>query len=1005
MKKHFLLLVMAFMSIMAWAQAPTVVTNPEASFGLAYDGTEQALLYEEGAASGTAVLKYLVTSSTASTPTFDADTWLAAADVKATHAGAYKVWYVAYDATGEAGSQTSDIASLDVSIGKRAATVTPKADPVTYSGTTFGVAAFYTATGAVGGDVVCTVGGAGASAIAVGTYAFTLSGNPDYEITYYGGTPGGTLTIIKKDLSVAANAIEIPYGGTPVYTYTWDGLVENDQQTADPVTPKTSAVTISEPTVKNGEVVYAGAVGTYTITPNVTAANYNVTTTNGTLTVTGKSLASTDIVLTAPAGGTYKGTEFTFDPIVTDGGVAVASSQFTATYDYSANGTDWPETYTATPTAAGYYKQKIVPSGTSNYSGAKVSAAFQIGKADLLVTVKDKEVFYTGTALAYTAADVEYDGFVNAETSTVLGGTLAVANTNVNVGEYKVQASGLTAANYNLVYVKGNLKINPAKLKVIVKAQTATYGTEAASVTSWEGQDYFSNQAAAAKQVATYISLKRQNGATTYEDVTANADIIAALATTDFTVGETGYKYITGLKLTREAGTGFGTYTITASGASPASTNYTIESYETNTFTIGKGAITFDVDNQTKVYGGTDPELTYTVNGTDDATEIANIKAKVTIARVAGESAGSYNINLTVADKESFTNYTITEPATPAKFIITKAPLTITAQNQLLYVGDTEENLDKTATAVKFEGLKNSDEIAVDFAFSGGVAVDGDGKLTLDVTENTKDYAEGVVVTLAAGDANAEKAKNYNITWVNGKLSVIKAAAVLYLDDTVDDLSTAIEAADGQDRIVKFSPRTLKAGQWNTLVLPFATTVADLSTILTYAVVDMLAPSTDPETINLKLAFGEIPANTPFLVQPSANIDLSNVDFGTQTIEYSEDPSANDGQGHYFIGTYQTGKSVTSADKTEYYYSSSQKQFVNASGSTNIGIMRAYLKDRSGSNARMINIEEPDGTFTSISTINAEANEGNEGIYNLQGVRVNKAGKGVFIKNGKKFIK
>ena len=650
---------MAFMSIMAWAQAPTVETLPIAQVGLSYNGSEQTLLDEVGAASGGAVLKYLVTSSTASTPTFDADTWLAAADVKAIHAGTYKVWYVAYDATGEAGSQTSDIASLDVSIGKTAATVTPKDVPVTYSGTTFGVDAFYEATGAVGEDVVCTVGGAGASAIAVGTYAFTLSGNPDYEITYPNGSTG-TLTIIKKDLSVAANAIEIPYGGTPVYTYTWDGLVANDQQTADPVTPKTSAVTISEPTVKNGEVVYAGAVGTYTITPNVTAANYNVTTTNGTLTVTGKSLASTDIVLTAPAGGTYKGTAFTFDPIVTDGGVAVASSQFTATYDYSADGTTWPETYTATLTNAGYYKQKIVPSGTSNYSGAKVSAAFQIGKADLLVTVKDKEVFYTGTPLAYTAADVEYDGFVNAETSAVLGGTLAVANTNVNVGEYKVQASGLTATNYNLVCVKGNLKINPAKLKVIVKAQTATYGTGAASVTSWEGQDYFSNQAAAAKQVATYISLKRQNGATTYEDVTANADIIAALATTDFTVEETGYKYITGLKLTREAGTGFGTYTITASGASPASTNYTIESYETNTFTIGKGAITFDVDNQTKVYGGTDPELTYTVNGTDDATEIAAIKAKVTIAREEGETVGSYNINLTVADKESFTNYTIT---------------------------------------------------------------------------------------------------------------------------------------------------------------------------------------------------------------------------------------------------------------------------------------------------------------------------------------------------------
>ena len=45
-----------------------------------------------------------------------------------------------------------------------------------------------------------------------------------------------------------------------------------------------------------------------------------------------------------------------------------------------------------------------------------------------------------------------------------------------------------------------------------------------------------------------------------------------------------------------------------------------------------------------------------------------------------------------------------------------------------------------------------------------------------------------------------------------------------------------------------------------------------------------------------------------------------------------------------------------------------------------------------------------DANLTGIETVKNAEQLNNDVIYNLQGVRVNKAQKGIFIKNGKKFV-
>lgn len=59
---------------------------------------------------------------------------------------------------------------------------------------------------------------------------------------------------------------------------------------------------------------------------------------------------------------------------------------------------------------------------------------------------------------------MSYSGFVNSETSGVLGGLLAYggnAQGAIEAGSYFITPSGLSAGNYKISYKNGSLVINP----------------------------------------------------------------------------------------------------------------------------------------------------------------------------------------------------------------------------------------------------------------------------------------------------------------------------------------------------------------------------------------------------------------------------------------------------------------------------------------------------------------------------------------------------------------
>ena len=155
-----------------------------------------------------------------------------------------------------------------------------------------------------------------------------------------------------------------------------------------------------------------------------------------------------------------------------------------------------------------------------------------------------------------------------------------------------------------------------------------------------------------------------------------------------------------------------------------------------------------------------------------------------------------------------------------------------------------------------------------------GVKTTGTGKkevFALGEDETYGEYYPGVIFKF-----NNAIAANYDIVDNPGTVWVIPADA-LVLDRDDADLAAKIEAADGDNKFIAFKGITLKAGRWNTLVLPFDTSVEELSNKFGYSVVDMLDENnTNANTITISLAFGDIPANTPFLIQPKEDVVLSD---------------------------------------------------------------------------------------------------------------------------------
>ncbi len=162
-----------------------------------------------------------------------------------------------------------------------------------------------------------------------------------------------------------------------------------------------------------------------------------------------KLLTHSDITIDTIPDQTYSGSEICPEISVKDGETTLILGT-----DYTVE--------CANNVSAGTANMTIT--GMGDYPGS-ISKSFEILKAPLTITAKDKTITY-GDEPANDG--VEYSGFVGSDDASVLGGTLTYGyNYEIwdDTGEYTITPNGLTADNYNITFVNGTLTVEPKRRK------------------------------------------------------------------------------------------------------------------------------------------------------------------------------------------------------------------------------------------------------------------------------------------------------------------------------------------------------------------------------------------------------------------------------------------------------------------------------------------------------------------------------------------------------------
>lgn len=609
---------------------------------------------------------------------------------------------------------------------------------------------------------------------------------------------------------------------------------------------------------------------------------------------------------------------------------------------YSSNGTDWSADV-PTGNAAGDYTVyfKIDPvkyySTYSNYNVVASNYTVTIGEQNpaYIVPVAKSKTYGQSTDPELTYTVVDGDG--NALENTVLKGTVTLAREAGNtVGKYIIYVQNYVPGE-NEDYDVLNVLNDPADATEANK--TAFFSIIADPNNTLKLK--FTDAAVATKVYdgTTAVAFNNDDleiesgalGTDTWETLKGSANITFALKTTEGAA---------------PANANVGNYQVVAT-YSDGLVNYANVEIAPLAYTITKKQLAVVVEDQTVNYGVAIASA-----------ETANWNLAAGSAYVDGENNDNAGIVLYTA--QAINTY---EPGS--------------------------ENDD--AIMAKIEGDSNY-EIAADGNTWGKLTINDAAALVL--KSDADDFAK----------INAFDGQNVNVT--------------------IDFTARNARTLGGQTR-------PWKAEEWVVLTLPFEISVSDLSKALGYAIVNVIDPDRTEINGTSSKFYGKLTmkggngndtrlaANKPFLVKTVD--DIANVDFGSQLIvapENEEALSVDAGLGAKFTGTYTT-KEVSKTDEAKIWFMLSGFQNwayvgTNASATWNIVPLEGFIDMKNASSANEIRsmtffFEEEDGTVTAIESVNAEgansaASAAAEGWYTINGVKLEAkpTQKGIYIFNGKK---
>ena len=379
--------------------------------------------------------------------------------------------------------------------------------------------------------------------------------------------------------------------------------------------------------------------------------------------------------------------------------------EFTLTYEGFKNG-EGTEVLTAKPTATTTATKESAPGDYAvNVSGA-VAGNYEISYVPGTLTVTEADPV-TVTAKSYTRFYGEANpsfGY-DSEGATLVGipEVTCAADATSPVGTYEIVVNKGSVSNYNVTYEKGTLTIKKAPLTI----KAGTYARK-------QGED---------NPVFPLEYEGFKNGETA--DVLTKKPEATCEATKDSPTGD---------------------YVVTVSGGEAE--NYDI-SYVPGTLKVSDAdVVILTAVSCKRVYGDSNPTFEFISSGADLVGT-----PEITCEATATSDVGTYPI---VIKKGTVSNYNV--EYVEGKLTITKAPLTVKADNQTRKQG--EENPEFTVT---YDGFKNEETETV---------------LTKKPTvacEATKESAPGDYAITVGG----AEAKNYEISYEPGTLTVVAADGVV----------------------------------------------------------------------------------------------------------------------------------------------------------------------------------------------------------------------------------
>lgn len=225
----------------------------------------------------------------------------------------------------------------------------------------------------------------------------------------------------------------------------------------------------------------------------------------------------------------------------------------------------------------------------------------------------------------------------------------------------------------------------------------------------------------------------------------------------------------------------------------------------------------------------------------------------------------------------------------------------------------------------------------------------------------------------------------------------------LLLDEATGPFSAPIDFTADELQLA----RPISNSKWNTLCLPFSLSGEELAQLfgeVKLARFDSLKHNALGQDVlrfvPVDVQSECLEANVPYLFRPMIAVDKLQL----QDMVVKQTGSlAQSGGDMTFLGSYEPGVPVPEG----YYFISDNKFWLSHQQSTMLAF-RGFFRDDRPSAARRVNlsfeVDEPEPVVTGLNHTSTSFGSNTSYYYNLQGQRVNRMQRGIYVRNGRKIV-